>query len=108
MVLDHVAQLTHPVVISPTPLDPHLFRNGDLNMIDTTLIPLGVDKTIGKSQHQKILDRLFTQIVIDSVNISLIEKSSECLVDLTRSFEALTNRLFEDDTARSRQAIICT
>ena len=94
MVLHHIAQLTHPVVVGPTPLDPHLFCNGDLNMINATLIPLGIDKAIGKSQHQKVLDRLFAQVVIDSVDILLIEKLSECFIDLSRRIEALANWLF--------------
>ena len=94
MVLHHIAQLTHPVVVGPTPLDPHLFCNGDLNMINATLIPLGIDKAIGKSQYQKVLDRLFAQVVIDSLDILLIEKLSECFIDLSRRIEALANRLF--------------
>ena len=94
MVLHHIAQLTHPVVISPAALDAHLFRNGDLNVINAALIPLGVDKAVGKSQYQKVLDRLFPQIVIDSIDILLIEKLSECFIDLSRRIEALANRLF--------------
>ena len=94
MVLHHVAQLTHPVVISPTALDAHFFGNGNLNVINAALIPLGVDKAVGKSEHQKVLDCLFAQIMIDSIDILLIEKLSECLVDFTRRIEALANWLF--------------
>ena len=108
MVLHHVAQLTHAVVISPTALNAHLFRNRDLNVINATLIPLGIDKAIGKSQHQKVLDRLFAQVMIDSIDILLIEKLSECFIDLSRRIKALTNRLFKNDTARSIQAAVCT
>ena len=108
MVLHHVAQLTHSVVISPPPFDPHLFRNGNLNMIDTTLIPLGIDKAIGKSQHQKVLDRLLAQVMINPVDILLIDKLSQCFIDLSRRIEAFTNRLFKDDTARTRQTFVCT
>ena len=63
-------------------------------MINATLIPLGIDKAIGKSQHQKVLHRLFAQVVIDSVDILVIEKLSECFIDLSRRIEALANRLF--------------
>ena len=69
MVLHHIAQLTHPVVVGPTPLDPHLFCNGDLNMINATLIPLGIDKAIGKSQYKDVLDCFFAEVVVDAVGL---------------------------------------
>ena len=108
MVLHHVTQLTHAVVISPTALNAHLFRNRDLNVINATLIPLGIDKPIGKSQHQEVLDRLFAKVVIDSVDILLFEESRQCFIDLTRGIKALTNWFFKDDAAWARQTSIYT
>ena len=108
MVLHHVTQLTHAIVISPTTLDPHLFRNRDLNVVDATLIPLRVDKPVSKSQHQEVLDRLFAKVVIDAVDILLFEKSCECFIDLTRGIEALANGFFKHDAAWARQTSIYT
>ena len=89
-----LAQLTDAIVVSPSPFNADLFSNRDLHVVNATLIPLGIDKAIGKSQHQKVLHRLFAQVVIDSVDILVIEKLSECFIDLSRRIEALANRLF--------------
>ena len=51
MVLHHVAQLTHAVVVSPTALDTHLFSDRDLNVVNAALVPLRVDKSICEPQY---------------------------------------------------------
>ena len=82
MVLYHVAQLTDLVVIGPATFDTHHFTDRNLHVINAGVIPLTVDKAIGKSQYQQVLYGFLTQVVIDSINRLFIEILGECFVDL--------------------------
>ena len=52
MVLQHVAELPNLVVIRPAAFDTDGFSNGNLHMIDTARIPLGIDEAVRETHHQ--------------------------------------------------------
>ena len=60
MVLDHIAELPDLIVVGPTTLDPYHLADGDLDVVNAGVIPLTVDKAVGKAQNKKVLDGLFT------------------------------------------------
>ena len=66
-------------------------------MIDTSVVPLGVDHAIGKAQSQQVLDRLFAQVMVDTVNVTLVKTIRHGTVDLLRTLQVMANRLFEND-----------
>ena len=63
VILQHVSQLSDLIVIRKTTINADGFRHRDLHMIDAGIVPLGIDKTIGKTQRQQILDCFLAQIV---------------------------------------------
>ena len=75
MVLHHVAQLSDLVVIGPSTLNAYHFPYRDLNVINAGVVPLAIDEAVCETQNQQILDRFFTQIVVDSVDRLFIKVS---------------------------------
>ena len=106
MVLYHIAQLTDAIVVSPSPFNADLFSNRDLHVVNATLIPLGIDKPVSKPQHQQVLHRLLTQVMVNPVNVALVEKASQGLIDLAGGGQAFANGFFKNDSAGTRQALI--
>ena len=60
MVLHHIAQLPDLIVIRPATFDPYHLADRDLDVVNTGVIPLTVDKAVGKAQNKQVLDGLFT------------------------------------------------
>ncbi|MPM82378.1 hypothetical protein SDC9_129439 [bioreactor metagenome] len=84
MVLDHVAHLPGLVEITPTPFNAHLFCHGDFHMIDRAVIPVIHKQGVGKTQRQQVQNGLFSQIVVDAVNLALFKIFANLIVDLAR------------------------
>ena len=105
MVLDHIAELPDLIVVGPTTLDPYHLADGDLDVVNAGVIPLTVDKAVGKAQNKKVLDGLFTEVVIDAVDRLFIEVLRERLIHFDRRFEILTNGLLDHDSAVSCEAV---
>ena len=68
MVLNHVAELTHLVIVGPSTFNADHLTHRNLDMIDAGIIPLTVDKAVCKAQHQQVLNCFLAKVVIDSVN----------------------------------------
>ena len=102
MVLHHVAQGPGGIVVGSTAFDADSLGDGDLDMIDLTVVPDGLEERIGESQRHEILHRLFSEIVIDTIDLALFENSANLIVDGLGAFEIHADRLFENDTARWR------
>ncbi len=75
MVLDHVAHLPGPVEVTPAPFNTHLFRDGDFDVIDGAAVPVIDEQGVGEAQRQQVEDRLFTEIVVDTVDLTLFKNS---------------------------------
>ncbi len=75
MVLDHVAHLPGPVEVTPAPFNTHLFRDGDFDVIDGAAVPVIDKQGVGEAQRQQVEDRLFTEIVVDTVDLTLFKNS---------------------------------
>ncbi|MNE50271.1 hypothetical protein D3C76_1624980 [compost metagenome] len=81
MVLDHVAHLTGLVKVAPAPFNTHLFRYGDLHGVDGAVIPVGGEQRVGETQRQQVQYRLFTEIMVDTINLALVEIFRDLIVD---------------------------
>lgn len=56
------------VKVTPAPFNAHLFCHGDFNMIDGTAVPVIDEQGVGKAQRQQVEDRLFAEIVVDTID----------------------------------------
>ncbi len=87
MVLDHVAHLPGLVEVTPAPFNTHLFRDGDFDVIDGAAVPVIDEQGVGEAQRQQVEDRLFTEIVVDTVDLTLFKKLADLVVDFTGGFQ---------------------
>lgn len=100
MVLDHVAHLPGLVEVTPAPFNTHLFRDGDFDMVDSAAVPVIDEQRVGKAQRQQVEDRLFTEVVVDTVDLALFKKLADLVVDFTRGFQRGTQRFFHHHARR--------
>ena len=68
MVLHHIAQLARIIKVAPAAFNTHFFSDGNLDVGDMVLVPLGAEQRVGKAQGDQVLNRLFTQVVVNAVN----------------------------------------
>ena len=102
VVLDHVAHLPGLVEVAPAALNAHLFRHGDLNVIDGAAVPVIDEQGVGKAQRQQVQHRLFTQIVVDAVDLALFKELAYPIVDLAGGFQGSPQRFFHHHARRFR------
>ena len=81
VVLHHIAQLPDTVVVSPATFYAHLLGHRNLYVINATLVPLRIDKPVGKPKHQQVLHGLLTEVMINAVDVSLGEEARQGLID---------------------------
>ena len=73
MTLNHVANRAGLFIAGPTAFDADCFGIGDLNVIDIFAVPDGLEDAVGKTKDQKVLHRLFAEVMIDAINLWLLK-----------------------------------
>jgi hypothetical protein len=66
-------------------------------VVDILAVPQWLEDAVCETKDQKILDRFFAKIVVDSVNLFFIENRSQLFVEFTRAFKIGPERLFDND-----------
>ena len=69
MVLNDVFQRPCIFVEAPPVSNPYLFCHCDLNVVDKIPVPDRLKHRVGESECQEVLNRLFAQVVVNSVNL---------------------------------------
>ena len=100
VVLDHVAHLTCLVKVTPATFNPHLFRHGDFHVVDSAVVPVIYKQGVSKTQRQQVQHRLFTEIMVDTVDLALFKELAYLVVDFTRGCQGRTQRLLHHDARR--------
>ena len=80
MVWDHVTQCTGCIIEAAATTDIQRFSDGDLHMIDVIAIPDRLEHAVGETQHQDVLNRLLTEIMIDPVELALLDQLQQIAV----------------------------
>ena len=62
-------------------------------MVDSAVVPVIHKQGVSKTQRQQVQYRLFTEIVVDTVNLALFEELAHLVVDFTRGCQRGTQRL---------------
>ena len=99
VVLEHVAQHAHAVVIGAAMADGHLFGGGDLHVIDEIAVPHRLEDAVGEAEHQHILHGLLAQVVVDAIDLVFGEDLVDGGVQLPGRLQAGAEGLFDDDAA---------
>ena len=82
-------------------------RGRDLDVLDVVAVPDRLEDRVPEPQHQDVLDGLFAEVVIDSIDLRLVEVAADQIVELARRLEVAAERLL-DDHAAGRRAGFCT
>jgi hypothetical protein len=73
VVLDHVLESAGALVVAAAALDAETFRHGDLDVVDVSAVPDGLEDAVGEAEDEDVLDGLLAQVMVDAVNLILIE-----------------------------------
>ncbi len=73
VVLHYVAQRTGAFVVGGAMLDAESLGNRDLHLLDTIAVPHRFEDRIGKAKHQKVLNGLLAQVMVDAVDLRFLE-----------------------------------
>ena len=98
MILYHIPQSSRRFVESATLLDSQILYSGNFYVVDIIPVPERLENTIGKTESQHILRCLFTEKMINTVNLMFFENRSINFIQFTCRFEVVTERFFNDDT----------
>ena len=101
VILEHIAQNACPIVVAAAMLDIDLFGNRDLDMIDVIAIPDRLENRIGEAEEQDVLDGLFTEIMIDTVDLIFLERLMDDVIERLRRTEIVAEGFLDNQTAAS-------
>src|SRR5205807_676277 len=68
-------------------------------MVNVVLVPYGLEDTVAEAEHQYVLDRLFSQIMINAENLIFGQKGLDLAVEFFGRFQIIAKGLLKDDPA---------
>ena len=106
MVLHDIAHGARLIVKLATPLDAEIFRHSDLHAFNELPIPQRLKKRICKAEEEQVLNRVFTQVMVDAKHVFFIETTVYHGVQHSSRAEVVSERLLDDD-ARAHSTTRC-
>src|SRR3954454_7690372 len=97
MVLDQVTQRAGVVVVARTAFERNLLRRRYLDVVHVRAVPDRFEDAVREAQHQRVLDRLLAEVVVDPVDLLLVEHRQQGVVEVQRRREVVAERLLDDD-----------
>ena len=91
---DHVAQSACRVEISAALFNADGFRICDLHMVNVSPVPGRLKNRIIETKYQDVLNRLFAQIVVDTIDLIFSEHGLDLPVQASGRFEIMAKWLF--------------
>jgi len=107
MVRHHVAQGAGCIVEAPAATDGERLGHGDLHMIDMIAIPDGLEQSVCESQHQDVLHRLLSEVMVDAIDLVFFEQPEELSIERLRRGEIGAER-FLDNQATPRPVLLAS
>src|SRR4029077_2984413 len=87
------------VKIAATPFNAHRLSHCNLYVIDVSAVPDGLEDSVGKKESHNFLDSLFSEIVVDPVNLVLFGHLAQLQVESFGRFQVVTEGFFNNDPA---------
>ena len=97
MVLHHIPQSTRVIIKRAALFNTDAFGHGDLHIGNRLATPKRLKKSIAKPQCKQILNRRFTQVMVNSENLIFSEDAVDGVVDGTVGGQVVAQRLFKHD-----------
>jgi hypothetical protein len=89
-----------PVVRGP-PLHADGFRRRDLNVIDVSTVPDGLEHPVGEPEREQVLNGFLAKVVIDPEDLALVEVVMNREIQPARAGEIGSEGFLDDDTPPS-------
>jgi len=97
MVLHHVAGRAGFLEVLAATLHTDRLGHGDLHVVEVLLVPERFEDGVGEPEDQEILDRLFSEIVVDAIDILLAEDFVDGAVQRLGTLQVSSYRFLDDD-----------
>src|SRR3989338_2700950 len=97
VVLSDIAQGTDAIVEWSALLHADFLQYSDADTLDELVAPRDLEKIVGKSESQDVLEHFFGKVVIDAIDLPFFEKFAKHFVDLFGRREVHAKRLLDDD-----------
>ncbi len=82
VVLQDVTERARLFVECATPLDADRLCHGDLNVVDVSTVPDWLKDQVAEAEDQDVANGLFSEIVVDAVDLTLAEDFANLAVEL--------------------------
>lgn len=106
VVLNHIPDNSCAVEIGPSGFHSDLLGGVDLYGFDVGGIPQGIEKAVGEAENQQILNRLFSQVVIDTVDSIFFEVLREAPVQFPGALEIVTEGFLDDNPGLATETLM--
>ena len=104
MVLNNVADGAGLIVKRAPALDTEVFRHGYLYAFYIVAIPERLCKRVCKAEHDHVVYRALTQIMVDPENLGFIEMFEKNSIEVLRGCQIMTERLLDNDAGARHAA----
>ena len=99
VILHHIAHRARFVIVFAPAPNAYGFGHGDLDVIDILAVPERLEQHVAKANRHQVLHGLFTQVVIDPVNLTFVKIFGERCIQGFGGLQIPAKRFFNDDTA---------
>jgi hypothetical protein len=97
MVGHHVTQRTRLFIERGAALYAQRLSRGDLNEVNIVAVPYWLEQGVSEPHYQNILHRLFSQVVIDAIDLVFVKNSRDLRVQLAGGSQVASKGLLHDD-----------
>ncbi len=99
MIRHHVAQRPGRFIERAAMLDADGFRDRDLHVIDIIVVPQRFEEAVAEAKRHDVLDGLFAEIMIDSVDLILVQTCADLAIERVRRIQVVAERLLDDHSS---------
>src|SRR4030042_6353656 len=99
VVLEHVAQNPHTVIIICPVFDIHRFSHRNLDIIHIAAIPDRLEYRVGEAEKKDVLSGLLTQIVVNTIDLALIKYQMQNAIQISGKSKIPAKGFFYNDPA---------
>ena len=107
MIGNHVAKGAGAIVIIAAKLYSQFFSDSDLHVIHIAAVPHRLENSIGEAECENILNGLFTEIMIDAIDLVFVQNFANIVVQSHRGGQIVAERLLYHHTFPTRGIDIC-
>src|SRR5579862_5570573 len=99
MVLDHIPDRSGLIVEGASPLDPEVFRHGDLDALDLVTVPERLQERVREAKEDHVMHRPLPKVMVDAEDGGLVKDCEQSAVKLLCRGPVVSERLFDNNAS---------